>query len=77
MTVITVKTAILVSGPLIEISFQLARKFQGSFVLDLHQDLVNRGCQRGETYELPTGGFGAPILPSVSDPNYLSSLILP
>ena len=43
MIVFMVETTILVSRPLIRISLQLARKGQGSFVLDLHQDLVDRG----------------------------------
>ena len=43
MTLITVKTIILVSGPLIGVFLQLARKCQGSFVLDLHQDLIDWG----------------------------------
>ena len=43
MTVVTMEVAILVSRPFIRISLQLARKCQGSFVLDLHQDLVDRG----------------------------------
>ena len=41
MTMVTVEAAILVSRPLIRISLQLAKKGQGSFVLDLHQDLVD------------------------------------
>ena len=43
MTVITMKVVVLVSGPLIGVSLQLAEKCQGSFFLDLHQDLVDRG----------------------------------
>ena len=42
MTVITVEAAILVSRPFIETSFQRAGKCQGSFVFDVHQDLVDR-----------------------------------
>jgi len=36
MTMITVETTVLVFRPLIRISLQLARKGQGSFVLNLH-----------------------------------------
>ena len=43
MIVVMVKTAILVSRPLTRISFKITRKCQGSFILDLHQDLVDRG----------------------------------
>ena len=43
MVVITVKAAILVYRPLIRISFQFVGKGQGSFVLNLHQDLVDLG----------------------------------
>ena len=40
VTVVTVETAILVSGSLGWIALQLPWKHQGSFVLDLHQYLV-------------------------------------
>lgn len=40
VTVVTVETAILVSGSLGWIALQLPWKRQGSFVLDLHQYLV-------------------------------------
>ena len=43
MIVFMVETAILVSRPLIRISFQFVGKGQGSFVLNLHQDLADRG----------------------------------
>ena len=43
ITVITIKAAILVSRPLIGVSLQLVGKCQGSFVLNLYQDLVDRG----------------------------------
>ena len=36
VTVIPMKTAILVSGPLVGISLQLARPRQGGIILDLH-----------------------------------------
>ena len=68
MIVVTVEAAILVSRPLIGISLQLAEKCQGSFIFDLHQDLVDWGNQWGETCEPSYGGFRAPILPSVSSP---------
>ena len=45
MVVIMVEVAILVSRPLIWISLQLAREGQGSFVLNLHQDLVDWSSQ--------------------------------
>ena len=77
MTVIMVKAAVLVSGPFIRVSFQLAGKCQGSFVLDLHQDLVDRARQRGEGYEPPSGGFGAPILLLVSSSCCLLPPVLP
>ena len=57
MIVVTVEAVVLVSGSLIRISLQLAGKCQGSFVIDLHQDLVNLGSQRGEAYEPPMGGL--------------------
>ena len=41
MTVVTVEMTVLVYRPLIKISLQHTKKGQGSFVLDLHQDLVN------------------------------------
>ena len=43
MTMITVEMAVLVSRSLLRISVQLTKRGQGSFVLDLHQDLVDRG----------------------------------
>ena len=45
MTVVTVETTVLVSGPLSRVSLWLAKKCQGSFNLDLHQDLISRGVQ--------------------------------
>ena len=71
------KVAILVSRPLIGVSLQLVGKCQGSFVLNLYQDLVDRGSQWDEACEPPSGGFGVPILPSVSIPYSLSLLVLP
>ena len=41
MAVITVEAVVFVSRPFIRISFQLTGKVQGSFVLNLHQDLVD------------------------------------
>ena len=41
MAVITMEAAVLVSRPLIKIPLQLAEKVQGSFILDLHQNLVD------------------------------------
>ena len=60
------KTEILVFGPLIRISLQLARPRQGRIVLDLYQDLIDWSRQRGETHKPSCGWFGAPILPSIS-----------
>ena len=59
ITVVTMKVVILVSGPLIGISLQLVGKCQGSFVFYLHQDLVNRGRQRGEACNLSWGAWSA------------------
>ena len=77
MTVIKVKAAVLVFGPLIGVFLQLFGTCYGSFVLDLHQDLVDWGSQRGEACEPPSEGFRAPILPSVSSPCCLLSPVLP
>ena len=77
MTVVMVEAAVLVSRPFIRISLQLARKCHGSFILDLHQDLVDRGSQRGEACEPLCGGLGAPVLPPFSGPSHLSPSILP
>ena len=74
MIVFMVETAILVSRPLIRISLQLTRKGQGSFVLDLHQDLVDRGNQRAEAHELPCGKLRAPVLPPFFSPSHLLPL---
>ena len=48
MAMIAEETAVLVSKPFARISLQLAKECQGSFVLDLLQDLINQGVQRGE-----------------------------
>ena len=42
---IMVEMALLVSRPLIRVSLQLAKKGQGSFILNLHQDLDDQGSQ--------------------------------
>ena len=76
MVVITVETAVLVSRPFIRVSLQLARKGQGSFVLNLHQDLIDRDSQWGEAHELPYGGLRAHVLPSFSYPHHLPPPIL-
>ena len=76
VTVVMVETTVLVSGPFVGVFFQLARPCQGCLVLDLHQDLINRGCQQGEACEPPSEGLGTPILSSVSCPYYLPSLVL-
>ena len=76
MTVVIVEVAILVSGPFIGISLQLAGKFQGSFVFDLHQDLVDRGSQRGEACEPLCGGLGMLVILSFSGPSHLPPPIL-
>ena len=77
MTVVTVETIVFVSRPSIRISLQLAKKGQGSFVLDLLQDLVDRGSQRGEVCELSCGGLGVPVFPPFSGSSHLPSPILP
>ena len=76
MIMITVKMEILVPKPLIRIPFQLARECQSSVVLDLRQDLVDWGSQRGEACEPPSGGFGVPIFTLVPCLSHLSSPIL-
>ena len=76
VTVITVEMAVLVSRPLIRVSLQFTRKGQGSFVLNLHQDLVDQGGQLGEACELPRRGFGMPILSLFSSRCHLPPPIL-
>ena len=76
MIVVTVKTAVLVSEPLIGIPLQLAEECQDSFIFDLHQDLVDRGSQRGEACEPPCGGIEALVLPLFSDPSHLLPFVL-
>ena len=76
MIVVTVKTAVLVSEPLIGIPLQLVEECQDSFIFYLHQDLVNRGSQRGEACEPPCGGIEAPVLPLFSDPSHLILFVL-
>ena len=41
MVVIAMEIAVLIPRPLAGIPFQLAREFQGPFILNLHQDLIN------------------------------------
>ena len=77
MTVITMEAVVLVSRPLIRISLQFARKNQGSFVLNLHQDLVDWGNQQGEVRELPCRGLGAHVLSPFSSPSHLTPPIRP
>ena len=77
MAVITVEAAILVSRPFIRISLQLAKKGQGSFVFNLHQDLVNLGNQRGKACELPCWRFGASVVQLYSCPSHLSPPVCP
>ena len=72
MAVIVVESAIFIPGPLARISFQLAGECQGPFVFDLHQDLINRGIQRGEVREPSCRGFEAFVLPFVSRSGHLS-----
>ena len=76
MAVVAVESAILVSRPLIKVSLQLSWKGQGSFILNLYQDLVDRGSQQGETREFPRGGFWVLVLPSFSCPHHLWSPVL-
>jgi len=77
VTVVSVETTVFIFRPLVGVSFQLSRPCQGCLVLDLYQDLINRGRQRGEACETPSEGLGTPILLSVSCPCHLSSPILP
>ena len=77
VAVIVMETAVLVSRPLAEVSLQLAKECQGPFVLDLHQDLIDRGVQGGEAYESSYRRLGASILPFISCPGHLSLLVLP
>ena len=65
MTVVLVKMIILISKPLIGISLQLAGPRQRCIVLDLHQDLIDKGSQRGEVRKSSNGGFEVSILPSI------------
>ena len=76
MTVVTVETTILVSEPFARVSLYLARECQGPFVLDLHQDLINRGVQWGEACKPSSGMLRAPIFPPISCPCYLSPPVL-
>lgn len=39
------ETTVLVFGPLTRVSLQLAKEYQGPFILDLHQDLINQDVQ--------------------------------
>ena len=45
MAVITVEATVLIPRPFIKISLQLAEKDHGSFILNLHQNLVDQGSQ--------------------------------
>ena len=76
MTVVTVETTVLVSIPFTRVSLQLAREHQGSFILDLHQDLINWGVQRGEACEPSSGRLRVPIFPSISCPRYFLPPVL-
>ena len=66
MTVVVVEATIFVSRPLARVFLQLARECQGSFILDLHQDLINWGVQWGEACEPFGGRLRAPIILSIS-----------
>ena len=66
MSVISVETTIFIPGSLTGISLQFAREFQGSFVFDLYQDLINQGIQGGEVCEPPCRGFGSSIISFIS-----------
>ena len=77
MTVVIVKATVLISGPFIGVSLQLARECQGFFVLDFHQDLVDWGSQWGEACEPPCGRLRAPVLPPFSSLSHLLPSILP
>ena len=77
MTVIPMKTTILIFGPLARISLQLARPCPGRIVLDLHQYLIDWGSKRGEVDEPSSGGLGVPILPLIFGSSRLLSPVLP
>ena len=62
MAMIMVEAIVLVPRPFVRISLQFAGKGQGSFILNLHQNLVDRCNQWGEACELPCRGFGAFVL---------------
>ena len=76
MAVIVVEMAILFYRPLARVSLQLDRECQGPFVLDMHQDLINQGVQKGEACESSSLRLGASIFPSISCPSHLSPLVL-
>ena len=77
MIVVAVEMTVFVSGPVARVSLQLAKECQGSFILDLYQDLINRGIQWGEACEPFDGRLRAPILLSISCPCYLSPPVFP
>ena len=73
VSMISVEMTIFVPGFLTGISLQFAGECHGSFIFDLHQDLINRGIQGGEVCEPPLLGawiidhlFYLPFLPSFS-----------
>ena len=44
MAMVAVETAILILGTFVGVTLQLSRERQSLFVLDLHKDLIYRGC---------------------------------
>ena len=76
MAVITVEATVLIPRPFIKISLQLAEKDHGSFILNLHQNLVDQGSQWGESCKLPCKGLGSSILWQFSGSSHLLPPIL-
>ena len=76
VAVIAVETVVLVSRPFAGVSLQLAYECQGPFVLDLYQDLINRGVHRGEACDPSDWRLGASVFPSISCPGHLSPPVL-
>ena len=44
VAVVAVETAILIPGTFVGVTFQFSWERQSLFVLDLHKDLIYRGC---------------------------------
>ena len=76
VSMISVETTIFIPGSLTGISLQFAGECHGSFVFDLHQDLINQGIQGGEVCEPPCWGLGSSIISFISYFGHLSTPIL-